>query len=530
MREFRLMDTPDRKLEVVSESCSHPDQQEIERLRESNNLLKTQCLLSQSEFIALDMDFKIVSFTDGATRLFKLLPKDRGRQISKIVHVIKNFDIETLINASIQKQKTVVEQVNNFSGHHFSISSTPYLSHDNCIGGCIVCIDDLEATHIGQSKSIFIQQPDTNWKSTAFTSSLPVAPQANSLSSYRDLFIYAPVGFLVLRRDGSIKQANQTVASMLNTSVEHLVGQSFIVFVDPGYRENILKNIWRGWHDQANECCEIKLKHNNKSFDAICNILAAKNSDNHLELRVNLTDISAIKYREKREKTFFSIAGHELRTPLTNIKLALDMALQKSEDVSVDSMRSFIKVAHRAALRLQNLADSMLDYNSAVSGDLKLVKKQLELASLIEDIVMYQGLDHSQEIDFQFIHPEHEIWVYSDPDRLYQVIVNLLQNAIRHSPDKGTVKIHMEQAGKWIRVNVIDHGAGVDDSIKNDLFEPFVQAEHALEDDKNKNSHGLGLSISRSIIELLGGKIGYQRTDENETCFYFDIPVSHKEY
>ncbi len=524
------MDTPDRKIISVSDTIQqHQYQQEIERLQEANNLLRIQCLLSQSEFIALDMDCKIVSFTDGATQLFKLLPKDCGRQISQIVHVIKSFDIASLINTSIQKQRTVAEQVCNFSGHQYSISSTPFLSHDHCIGGCVICIDDLEATHVGQSKSVFIQQPASNWKPDLVSKSMPDNSPANTLSPFSDLFDHSPVGFLVLRRDGSIKQANNTIAKMLNTTAEQLIGQSFVVFVESKYRENILKNIWRGWHEHANESCELQLKHNKQSFDAICNILAAKNADGHLELRVNLTDISAIKYREKREKTFFSIAGHELRTPLTNIKLALDMALQKSQNVSVESMRGFIKIAHRAASRLQNLADSMLDYNSAVSGDLKLVKKQLELASLIEDIVMYQDLDQSHDINFKFTQPKHEIWVYSDPDRLYQVIVNFLRNAIRHSPDNGTVKIHIEQAGKWVRVNVFDYGKGVDESIKNDLFEPFVQADHALEDDRNKNTHGLGLSISRSIIELLGGRIGYQRIDDNETCFYFDIPVSQRE-
>jgi signal transduction histidine kinase len=504
---------------------------EINRLRQSNNLLQIQCLLSRTEFIALDIDYRIVSYTEGSTCLFKLLPEDRGREIASIVHTIKAFDINPMIRTSISEQKTVSDQVFDYSGRQYSLSATPYLSHDHCIGGCIICIDKLYPDILEETKSIYVQQPDQHTLAAIpdevkpkVIEPLPAEPVD---SNYHSLFEESPVGYLVLRRDASVKFANRTIARMLDTNEKAMIGTSFMEFVETKCRDNFLRSIWRGWRDQASDSCEIKLKHGKKSFDAICHILAKKRShDGPLELRLNISDISAIKHREKREKTFFAIAGHELRTPLTNIKLALDMAMKQSRDESFDGITDFINVAHRAATRLQNLADSMLDYNSAVSGSLKVEKQRTDLLSLIQDIVLYQDLDPSKKTVFNYNPPENEIWVHSDPDRLYQVIVNLLRNAARHSPPDCPVTITVEQTGKWVRVSIIDLGAGVDETIKHDLFEPFIQAEHALEDGPNKGSHGLGLSISRSIIELLGGRIGYRRTEEEETCFFFEIPVS----
>lgn len=504
---------------------------EINCLQKSNNLLQVQCLLSRSEFIALDIDYRIVSYTDGSTCLFKLLPEDRGREITSIVNTIKSFDISPMLQTCISQQKTVSEQVVDFSGSRFSISVTPYLSHDHCIGGCVICIDKFATSDNPDIKSMYIQPPNNHAVVLPPNDRLSFRYEASGNegldSNYLSLFVDSPVGYLVLRRDGSIKFANHTIARMLGTTDLNMIGKSFMQYVEIKCRDNFLRSIWRGWLDQATDSCEIKLKHHKKSFDAICHILAKRNSDNQLELRLNISDISAIKHREKREKTFFAIAGHELRTPLTNIKLALDMARQKTVSDSPEAIRSFIDVAHRAATRLQNLADSMLDYNLAVSGSLKIENRRTDLIVLIQDIISYHDLDPIRKTAFNFDSPEQEVWINTDPDRLYQVIVNLLRNAARHSPENCPVSIEIEQTGKWVRVSVIDLGPGVDDTIRNDLFEPFIQAaNHALEDETNKGSHGLGLSISRSIIELLGGRIGYRRTDREETCFYFEVPVN----
>lgn len=504
--------------------------QQIAELQDSNHLLQMQYLLSRSEYISLDMDFHILSYSEGATDLFKLLPEDLGKTVKHIVHTIKGFDLQALMQNCINEQKTLRQTVSDYSGESYLFSATPFLTHNFRIGGLILSFDKLQLPNIQNSKSIYLQQIKSDKTGQASPTPRCLTPSHSATEANTpDLFELSPTGYLVLRRDASIRQANSTMARMLGTTVSQLEGRSLMEFVDTKCREKLLRSLWRSWIDGYTENCEIRIRYGAISLDAICTILAVELTDQKYELRINVTDISAIKHREEREKTFFAIAGHELRTPLTNIQLALDMALKKSEQSKVESIESFLRIAHRASSRLQKLADSMFDYNAAVAGSMVVEKKKTELLSLIEDILQYNRLDPNIHTEFELIKPLQEIWVFSDPDRLYQVCVNLLRNAARHSPAGTAVVIRVERNGSWVRVNVIDRGDGVDESIKDDLFEPFVQAEHALEDEPNKHSHGLGLSISRSIIELLGGRIGYSRIDGLETCFYFDLPIANRE-
>ena len=112
--------------------------------------------------------------------------------------------------------------------------------------------------------------------------------------------------------------------------------------------------------------------------------------------------------------------------------------------------------------------------------------------------------------------------VEADPDRLIQVLTNLLSNAANFSPPESLIQVSIERRGAWIRVTVSDSGSGIPDAFRGQVFEKFAQADAS--DSRQKSGTGLGLSISKAIIEKLGGRIDFETTLGKGSQFFFELP------
>jgi PAS domain S-box-containing protein len=241
-----------------------------------------------------------------------------------------------------------------------------------------------------------------------------------------------------------------------------------------------------------------------------------------------LHDISSRKKAERLKNEFVSTVSHELRTPLTSISGSLALiAGGIAGDVS-DDVLELVNIAKDNAGRLTLLVNDILDIEKLESGKLDVVCSKQDLLKIVQQaLVQNHGYANRYGIEVKFDEtrlPERPILVDVDPSRLLQVITNLLSNAIKFSPSGGSVEVSVEMVDTNARVAVRDQGPGIADDFRERIFEKFAQADGG--DARARGGSGLGLSISKALVERLGGTIGFDSTPGNGSTFYFMLPIA----
>ena len=223
---------------------------------------------------------------------------------------------------------------------------------------------------------------------------------------------------------------------------------------------------------------------------------------------------------ERLKTRFVSTATHELRTPLTSIKGYLELAL--SEEIP-ERVREYLQVADRSTDRLEALTAELLDQQRIEEGRLSLNKETVDLNQLVSWVfeeVSGTVEKKNQKINIEFNEPTI---ITADELRLGQVLVNLLDNASKYSPEGTEITLQIEKTYETIIFTVKDQGIGLQQEDIKKLFTPFPDIDRPIVSEK---SVGLGLSICRGIIELHGGKIWATSNGTNKgSTFHFTIPT-----
>lgn len=261
-----------------------------------------------------------------------------------------------------------------------------------------------------------------------------------------------------------------------------------------------------------------ELNESNRKLDSTSREL--KNSN------ISLQDANAqLKEQEKIQKEFINVAAHELRTPIQPI-LGLSGIL--SSILKDSSQQEMIEIVMRNAKRLQRLSQDILDVSKIESHLMNLSKSQVDLTekikTAINDIKNAPTNESKQgSVKIIFDNGKEPLIVLADPDRLYQVLLNLINNALKFT-DKGEVvikaergKINNNNGGEAI-VTINDTGSGIDPEIMPRLFTKFST--------RSDSGTGLGLYISKAIIEAHGGKIWAQNNPDSQgATFSFSLPL-----
>ena len=224
---------------------------------------------------------------------------------------------------------------------------------------------------------------------------------------------------------------------------------------------------------------------------------------------------------ERAKKIFVAHVSHELRTPLTSIRGAL--ALVRDSDANLDDdSRELLSAAHRSANRLLELVNDLLDLERVGSGERTINKRDCDLAAAIDraaETVRPIAADAGVAIK----RTPGEVQLHADPDRLTQVVVNLLANAVRFSPRGGTVTVGVARAAGRVRVTIDDQGPGVPLAFREAIFQPFKQVEGSAA--HKKGGTGLGLAISQAIVAEHGGALQVSDAPGGGARFWFDLPA-----
>ena len=226
---------------------------------------------------------------------------------------------------------------------------------------------------------------------------------------------------------------------------------------------------------------------------------------------------------DQMKSDFVSIASHELRTPLTSIKGYIDLVIHGSAGEINAQQDEFLQIAKKNTERLHDLVKDLLDVSRIESGkidlDVQLISIQEQVNFAVKSVSNQfeeRGLSLAVNV------PDHLPKIFGDPNRITQILINLLSNAYKYTPEGGA-SIHVRQAGNVLQIDVVDTGLGILMEDQDKLFTRFFRAENSAV--RKQAGTGLGLNITKSLVEMHGGKIWLTSLVNQGTTASFTLPL-----
>jgi signal transduction histidine kinase len=254
----------------------------------------------------------------------------------------------------------------------------------------------------------------------------------------------------------------------------------------------------------------------------VANLLAL--SISNARLRTELEAVRSLSEANRLKAEVISTLAHEMRTPLTSIKGYATALLMEEASFNSQTQREFLQIIDEECDVLQDLIHDLLESSIIDAGFLKLDLQPVlvpRLASAIVDEFVHLSPRHRLMVDFPSPFPI----VDADPQRITQVLRNLLDNAVKYSPNGGLVMVRGEVGETEVVLSVADQGEGIAPEHLNRLFEKFFRIKSGL--GRHVVGTGLGLPIARTIVESHGGRIWAESQLGQGTTFFFTIPCAH---
>ena len=360
----------------------------------------------------------------------------------------------------------------------------------------------------------------------------------------RTILDNAAEGILTSNEKGIIESANQSAEVLLKYGHGELTGKNLLdLFADPASRGFLVHHLRLTYeHGASNE--DNNTAHSNRE-----ELLAQPKDGDNIPVELAITrvqlglqvlhviilhDLSEKKRIEKLKTEFVSAVSHELRTPLTSIRGVLGLLVGGVAGSIPDKAHSMLVMANDNAARLTSLINDLLDFEKLEYGSMQFHFEITSLGELVQQTLRANhGYAQSFGIGLRYhqqdqANPQNQadqqsLPVRVDSQRFIQVLSNLLSNAIKFSREHGQVDVRVSQQGALARVEVQDYGIGISEEFKSSIFQKFTQ-----EDAKSARKYagtGLGLSLSKTMIEKMGGQIGFSSVEGRGSSFYITLPI-----
>ena len=344
---------------------------------------------------------------------------------------------------------------------------------------------------------------------------------------------HAGVGIYQLDRDGQFQSANPTILEIFGYA-----SATSLIELENGFDIP--------WHDEDIEVSEhfergeaIKdletefIDHEGRKRWVLENIVPIRDVDGRLVTWLGTVhDISARKLamlaeveiaeaKSAAKGEFLANMSHEIRTPLNGVIGMLDLLATSKQD---HKERNYINVARSSADTLLSLINDILDFSKIESGKLELEQVDFDLRELMESTAEQFAIRaHTKGLEMNCrLANDLPYMVNGDPERLRQVIINLMGNAIKFT-ESGEINLKVSQRGSVIHFGVEDTGIGIADDVKEKLFESFVQADPSTT--RKYGGTGLGLTIVSNLVHLMGGNLKVDSVLGHGSEFWFEIPM-----
>ena len=249
-------------------------------------------------------------------------------------------------------------------------------------------------------------------------------------------------------------------------------------------------------------------------FGVVQDITEQKQSEFQLEKSLQKErELGQLKSR------FVSMASHEFRTPLTSIMSSVSLIGMLNEKGKLEGQRKYIQRIESSVDNLTTILNDFLSLEKLESGKVVVSKTEMDLSSFLEELKddISSILKPGQQLEHQH---EGSAKIFSDPHLMKNILINLLSNAIKYSPENSEIKVHSRATAKDLSIDVIDQGIGIPEEDQKHMFTRFFRANNAA----NIKGTGLGLTIVKRYLDILGGDISFVSTVNKGTTFNIRIP------
>jgi PAS domain S-box-containing protein len=236
-------------------------------------------------------------------------------------------------------------------------------------------------------------------------------------------------------------------------------------------------------------------------------------------------DVSSDRLVEQLKSGFVSTVSHELRAPLTSIYGFAETLLREDVSFGDEERRTFLTYIASEAQRLTGIVDALLSVARLESGDLSVQLTPTDLRDVVTDVVTTAQREIVNGGRFVIDVPEEPLDAAADRDKVRQILTNLIDNAVKFSPQGGTVTIAARRAGDAVQVRVVDEGSGVPAGEQERIFRKFYRADAA---GPSAGGTGLGLFIARGLASAMGGRLWMDSDAGRGTSFVFELPTGER--
>ena len=361
---------------------------------------------------------------------------------------------------------------------------------------------------------------------------------------FKNFFENAPIYEYMVSPEGTILEINKTALTNLGYKKEELIGKHLTAIYAPESHEKMKTTLskWKETGEIDNEEMVIVTKQGEKrivllsassvrgadgailySISVLKDVTEINKIFNELNKNLWLQNVKLQKLNETK-KTFLKTTSHELRTPITSIKGYVQMLMKKTLGEINEEQRKSLEVILRNTNRLDQVIQNILDASSLESGSMKFIPRKVNPRALVEEITKtMEPFANKKEMTIKVNLEKDLPDLMIDGERIKQVLMNLVDNAIKFSPDGSKIHIKARKEKEDVLFEVQDFGQGIPKDKQGMIFESFYQTDSG--DDRKFGGAGLSLALSKGIVGLHGGNIWFESTEGTGSTFLFTLPI-----
>jgi PAS domain S-box-containing protein len=329
-------------------------------------------------------------------------------------------------------------------------------------------------------------------------------------------------GLLVFDKEGKVSLINPQAENFCKVKEKEVIGKSILELSQfPDFKPiaeavgKEMKGIFRK---------EVPIR---KDFILEATTVPIMRKEGKIGTLMILHDVTREKMIERMKTEFVSISAHQLRTPLSAIKWTLKMFLDGDLGELTKEQREFLEKIYQSNERMINLINDLLNVTRIEEGRYLYRPVLADIVPICQSVIdSYKEEIEKKKLKFRFEKPKGLPKVRVDVEKISLAIQNLLENAIRYNREGGGIEITLEEKEGKIKFSIRDTGIGIPKDQQHRVFTKFFRAPNAMR--METEGSGLGLFITKNIIEAHGGEIWFESEEGKGTTFYFTLPVAQK--
>lgn len=468
-------------------------QRRIDELMKINDDIDNLLTTTNVHTLILDSDMRLRRFTPRIAELFHLVPRDIGRHIDAFAHSLLIQNLTESIRDVVDSETMLEQEVEDSRGQSYLLRICPYLSDGN-VEGAVVTLVDISSL---QAATSALQRSEERFDLAARGCNAGIWDwkDVNQESIWCSDRVYSLLGF---------ERAEFSMTISLWKDMIHPADADRVVSA-------LEDHLVRGGPFDV-ECRIERAGGDYRWFHVRGAVNCAPGTDIR-RMAGSLEDVTDRRLAEEavrnailRRDQFLAMLSHELRNPLAAVNNAT--ALMASDGVDKAASDRALAIVHRQVLKMSRLLDDLLDVSRITHGKIELRRRHVDLRVTVqESMAAVQNQSERAELKLALSNalPDAAVTVFGDPERLEQVLVNLLTNAIKYTPPGGSVRLTLTSDQENARIEVADTGVGVPKDKMHEIFELFYQSDATL--DRSDGGMGVGLTLVQSVVELHGGSV-----------------------